>query len=171
MNEIQKTEGEIKVLEAKLSLLKELSKTKSPAEEAYKRVFGAYPPTDPGVHNFDDNQWFAFQKGYSCGYGDGLGNSNDFAIPKKIVDKPEEKQPNPIDDAIDRLLEKYKSQKLWNVVRNILGYSVDCTEEIVDAVEEWLVKEQSAEGSQNSFAIDATEGFNHCLNKIKEMLR
>ena len=45
---------------------------KSPVEAAYKRVFGEYPPTDPSVHNFDDNQWFAFQKGYSCGYGDGL---------------------------------------------------------------------------------------------------
>ena len=62
---------------------------KSPVEAAYKRVFGDYPPTDPSVHNFDDNQWFSFQKGYSCGYGDGLENSNDFATPKKIVDKPE----------------------------------------------------------------------------------
>ena len=47
---------------------------KSPIEAAYKRVFGEYPPTDPSVHNFDDNQWFAFQNGYSCGYGDGLEN-------------------------------------------------------------------------------------------------
>lgn len=48
---------------------------KSPVETAYKRVFGEYPPTDPSVHNFDDNQWFAFKSGYSCGYGDGLENS------------------------------------------------------------------------------------------------
>jgi hypothetical protein len=41
----------------------------------------------------------------------------------------------------------------------------------VDLVEKWLPKEQSAEGSQNTFAIDATEGFNHCLNKIKGTLR
>ena len=68
---------------------KKVEEPKSPVEEAYKRVFGEYPPTDPSVHNFDDNQWFAFQKGYSCGYGDGLENSNDFAISKKIVDKPE----------------------------------------------------------------------------------
>ena len=60
---------------------------KSPVEAAYKRVFGEYPSTDPT--NFDESLWFAFQKGYSCGYGDGLENSNDFAIPKKIVDKPE----------------------------------------------------------------------------------
>jgi hypothetical protein len=69
------------------------------------------------------------------------------------------------------LVEKYKSQKLWNVVRNILGYSVDCTEEIVDAVEEWLVKEQSAAGSQNVDTELLVDGFNDCVRKMKEMLR
>jgi hypothetical protein len=83
----------------------------------------------------------------------------------------QQKEPKPMDDAIDRLLEKYKSQKLWNMLRNELGYSIDCCDEIVDLVERWLPKEQSAEGSQNTFAIDATEGFNHCLNKIKGTLR
>ena len=83
----------------------------------------------------------------------------------------QQEEPKPMDDVIDRLLEKYKSQKLWNMVRNELGYSIDCCDEIVDLVEKWLPKEQSAEGSQNSFAIDATEGFNHCLNKIKGTLR
>ena len=39
---------------------------KSPVEAAYKRVFGAYPPTDPSVHNFDDNQCFSFHRVYSC---------------------------------------------------------------------------------------------------------
>jgi hypothetical protein len=83
----------------------------------------------------------------------------------------QQEEPKPMDDVIDRLVEKYKSQKLWNMVRNELGYSIDCCDEIVDLVEKWLPKEQSAEGSQNSFAIDATEGFNHCLNKIKGTLR
>jgi len=171
MTEIEKIKAEIKVLEAKLSLLKELSKTKSPVEEAYKRVFGAYPPTDPSVHNFDDNQWFAFQKGYSCGYGDGLENSNDFAIPKKIVDKPEEKQPNPMDDVIDRLVEKYKSQKLWNMMRNELGYSFNCCDEIVDLVEKWILDEQISSGSQNVNTELLVDGFNDCVRKMKEMLR
>jgi hypothetical protein len=171
MNEIQKTEGEIKVLEAKLSLLKELSKTKSPVEEAYKRVFGAYPPTDPSVHNFDDNQWFAFQKGYSCGYGDGLENSNDFAIPKKIVDKPEEKQPNPMDEVVNRLVEKHKSQKLCNMVRDKLGYSFNCCDEIVDLVEKWILDEQISSGSQNVNTELLVDGFNDCVRKMREMLR
>ena len=152
-NEIEKTEGEIKVLQAKLELLKEMEKYKSPAEECYKDWWGQYPETGTW-DSFDDKRWQGFQAGYKA-------SKEDCKV----------EEPKPMDDAINRLLEKYKSQKLWNMVRNELGYSIDCCDEIVDLVERWLPKEQSAEGSQNTFAIDATEGFNHCLNKIKGTLR
>ena len=55
--EIEKTEGEIKVLQAKLELLKELEKHITPCEEAYKRVYGFYPET------YEDS-WSSFQDGY-----------------------------------------------------------------------------------------------------------
>jgi hypothetical protein len=58
MTEIEKTEGEIKVLQAKLELLKEIEKHKSPVEEAYKRVYGNYPMGEPF--------WIVFQKGYEA---------------------------------------------------------------------------------------------------------
>jgi len=65
-NEIEKTKAEIKVLEAKLSLLEEMEKHKSPAEEAYKRVYGHYPVIDENdYHRWDGQTWFAFQKGYN----------------------------------------------------------------------------------------------------------
>ena len=67
---------------------------KSPVEAAYKRVFGAYPPTTPSVSNYEDNRWSAFQSGYSCGYGDGLENSNE------ISKKPVEKQSKTLTDMI-----------------------------------------------------------------------
>ena len=67
MNEIEKTEGEIKVLQAKLELLKEIEKHKTPVEEAYKRW---YPSSTPGVSYFDDNMWSAFQKGYKSAQQD-----------------------------------------------------------------------------------------------------
>ncbi len=57
MTEIEKTEGEIKVLQAKLELLKEMEKHKTPCEEAFKRVYGFYPET------YEDS-WSAFQDGY-----------------------------------------------------------------------------------------------------------
>jgi hypothetical protein len=58
MTEIEKTEGEIKVLQAKLELLKEMEKHKTPCEIAYKRVYGNYPT---GEHS-----WIVFKKGYEA---------------------------------------------------------------------------------------------------------
>ena len=68
MTEIEKTEGEIKVLQAKLELLKEMEKHKTPVEEAYKDWMGVYPPTNPSVDNIFDIRWRAFQMGYNAAY-------------------------------------------------------------------------------------------------------
>ena len=71
MNEIEKTEGEIKVLQAKLELLKEIEKHKSPCEEAYKRVYGHYPLIDENdCCRWEGKIWFAFQKGYEASQKD-----------------------------------------------------------------------------------------------------
>jgi hypothetical protein len=35
------------------------------AEEAYKEVYGWYPPTTSSVSNYEDNRWSAFQNGYT----------------------------------------------------------------------------------------------------------
>jgi len=149
-NEIEKTEGEIKVLQAKLELLKEMEKHKTPCQEAFKKVFNHYP----NEKDFREGIWFGFEKGYNA-------SKEDCKI----------EEPKPMDDVIDRLVEKYKSQKLWNMVRNELGYSIDCCDEIVDLVEKWLPKEQSAEGSQNVDVELLVDGFNDCVRKMKEMLR
>ena len=58
MTDIEKTEGEIKVLQAKLELLKEMENHKSPAEEAYKNTYGMYPMGEPF--------WVVFKKGYEA---------------------------------------------------------------------------------------------------------
>ena len=155
MTEIQQTEGEIKVLQAKLELLKEMEKHKSPIEKAFYRVYGCYPPTTPSVSNSEDERWSDFQKGYNA---------------SKEECKVEE-EPKPMDDVINRLLEKYESQKLWNMVRNELGYSINCCDEIVDLVERWIPEEQNASGSQNVDTELLVDGFNDAIRKMKEMLR
>ena len=131
---------------------------KSPVEAAYKRVFGEYPPTDPSVHNFDDNQWFAFQKGYSCGYGDGLENSND------ISKKPVEKQSKTLTDILYRWWDDvFTSHSDWDMETSI--------EDLVDQVEQFLPKQKFG-SSQNVLGdVDIVEGFNDCLKKIKSKLR
>jgi hypothetical protein len=68
-------------------------------------------------------------------------------------------------------VEKFKSQKLWYIMRDKLGFSIDMCDEIVDAVEEWLPEPQSAAGSQNVDVEFLVDGFNDCLRKMKEMLR
>jgi hypothetical protein len=44
-------------------------------------------------------------------------------------------------------------------------------ETLVEQIEEWLPKEQSAAGSQNAYVECSVEGFNDCLTKIKSKLR
>jgi len=66
LNSVEAIEAEIKLLQSKLEFYKELEKTKSPVEEAYKKVYGAYPPTTPSVSNFEDNRWRDFQNGYNA---------------------------------------------------------------------------------------------------------
>jgi hypothetical protein len=68
-------------------------------------------------------------------------------------------------------VEKFKSQKLWYIMRDKLGFSIDMCDEIVDAVEQWLPEQQSAAGSQNVDVELLVDGFNDCLRKMKEMLR
>jgi hypothetical protein len=56
--EIEKVKAQIKVLEKKLSFLEELEKTKTPCEEAYKRVYGNYPKSEA--------VWYIFQEAYEA---------------------------------------------------------------------------------------------------------
>ena len=63
MTEIEKTEGEIKVLQAKLELLKEMEKHKTPCEIAYRDWWGEYPTT---AWRNDIDRWNAFEKGYNA---------------------------------------------------------------------------------------------------------
>ena len=73
MTEIEKTEGEIKVLQAKLELLKEMEKHKPPCEKAFKRVYGYYQEV------CERSVWIAFKKGYDASKED-----------CKVVEEPEQ---------------------------------------------------------------------------------
>jgi hypothetical protein len=75
------------------------------------------------------------------------------------------------DEVVNRLVKKYEAQKLFNRLVDELGYDFDACNDVVDLVEDWLPKEQSAEGSQNVNTELLVDGFNDCLRKIKEMLR
>ena len=67
MTEIEKTEAEIKVLQKKLELLKEIEKHKSPVEEAYKDWWGQYPELETDSE-YDEMRWQGFQAGFHFAY-------------------------------------------------------------------------------------------------------
>jgi len=75
------------------------------------------------------------------------------------------------DEVIDRMVKKYEAQKLYNRLYDELGYEFGACNDIVDLVEDWIVDEQNASGSQNVNTELLVEGFNDCVRKMKEMLR
>ena len=167
---------------------------KSPVETAYKRVFGEYPPTTPSVHNFDDNQWFAFQKGYSCGYGDSLTNDKEEKLLlKKIFQEENERiernlktslqelsngDVRPIDDVVkevkQELVEKQSKTmtdilyRWWDdVFTTHSDWDMETSiEDLVDQIEQWLPK-QTDVCEEYSYET----GRNHVLDVIKRKLR
>ena len=193
--DIEKTEAEIKVLQKKLDLLKEIETHKSqPRMEFdfggkfevvsynemvyyrlefpdevywYKRKYKFADGmmlvhiTDGETHRLLEGLWFNQVKG---GMIDEPEHYDE-------VEWDEKDNPKPMDEVVNRLIEKHKSQKLWNILSNKYDYISATCDDIVSAVEEWLPKPQSAEGSQNVDTELLVDGFNHCLQKIKEMLR
>ena len=142
MTEIEEVKAQLKVLQSKLSFLEELSKTKSSAERAYYRVYGEYPPTTPSVSNSEDERWSNFQKGYNAS--------------KEECKVEEEPKPTP--------------ETLYNIVRHLLGYSIDCCDEILDAVEEWLPDELEYDG-EFADAYVYKKGWNAAIRTTKNKLR
>jgi hypothetical protein len=75
-------------------------------------------------------------------------------------------------------VEKPKSTTLYDIIadwwdeifinNNASGQNI---ETLVEQIEEWLPKPQSAAGSQNAYVECSVEGFNDCLTKIKGKLR
>jgi hypothetical protein len=108
-NEIEKTKKEIEVLTKKLSFLEELSQTKTPCEEAFKRVYG-YFPTEP---NWDDDEvrWESFQNGYNA---------------SKVSETPEE--PEELKTLYQMFYDEqyYHRNKIWHIVKRWLSqYEID----------------------------------------------
>jgi len=65
-------------------------------------------------------------------------------------------------------------QKLYDVIADWwedIFTGETSIQDLIDRIEAWLPKEQSAAGSQNVYVECTVEGFNDCLNKIKRKLR
>jgi hypothetical protein len=201
-SDIEKTEAEIKVLQKKLELLKEIETHKSQPRMnfLFDGKFEVVSYNKQSYYRFefpDEVYWYRRISDENCldlklvRITDGETYRllegvwfND--VKKGKYDEPycpdepeyydevewdEKDNPKPLDDVVNRLIEKHKSQKLWNILSNKYDYISATCDDIVSAVEEWLPKEQSAAGSQNVDTELLVDGFNHCLDKIKGKLR
>jgi hypothetical protein len=135
MNEIEKTKKEIEVLQAKLTLLEEIKRTKSPVEEAYKRVYGFYPET------YSDT-WSAFQDGYE-------ESQKDY----KVGGHQETSQES---EELKTLYQMFYDDK----------WSVDSCNVFCGIVKDWM-----SQYTHNVMSGEYLEGYNGCLDVLKERLR
>jgi hypothetical protein len=150
---------------------KRVEEPKSPVEEAYKEWWGQYPELETDSE-YDDMRWQGFQAGYELAQvKDGCPEPPDEPEYYDEVEWDEKDNPKPMDEVVNRLVKKYEAQKLFNRLVDELGYDFDACNDVVDLVEDWLPKEQSAAGSQNVYVECSVEGFNDCLTKIKGKLR
>ena len=156
MTEIEELKAQIKVLQSKLSFLEELSKTKTPVEEAYKDWWGEYP----GDENWtsDATRWQGFQAGYNAAYEE------------KVSEEPEEQkwdavresvrwcEQHPDKDPLDCL----KPQTLHDVCREWCDDDENPPVSVlIDRIDKWLPTEHDT----NSYK------WNECIRMIREKLR
>ena len=178
LDSVESIEAEIKMLQSKLEFYKELERTKTPVEKAYKRWMDVYPPTGPSVDSIDDIRWRAFQMGYNAAYeekvseweptpqtpeqvADGLKEAFREAVKQGVVSST---KPKTLTDLIYSWWEDvFTTHSDWDMETSI--------EDLVDQIQMWLPKEQSAAGSQNVYVECSVEGYNDCLNEIKGKLR
>jgi len=204
-SDIEKTEAEIKVLQKKLDLLKEIETHKSQPimvyvneggveivsynEKVYYRLDlpdkvywymrkedgdGAIllkQITDGETHRLLEGLWFnEVRKGK---YGPNEPHCPDEPPEYDEVEWDEKDNPASYitDEVVNRMVEKHQAQKLHNMLKVQLDYDGMVCDDIVDIVEDWILDEQSASGSQNVNTELLVEGFNDAIRKMKEMLR
>ena len=142
MTEIEKTKKEIEVLTKKLSFLEELEKTKSPAEEAFKRVYGRYPITDIADTCWDGSTWTNFINGYDAA-------QEDYKVGE--YQEPEE-EPEEL---------KTLYQMLYDRV-----WIEPCCDEFCNIVKEWM-----SQYTHNVMTGEYLKGYEECLTVLEENLK
>lgn len=94
---------------------------------------------------------------------DGLKEAFREAINQGVI-PPVEKKQKKLTDLIERWwCDVFTIHSDWNMETSI--------DDLVDRIQLWLPKEQSAKGSQNAYVECSVDGFNDCVNKIKGNLR
>ena len=134
------------------------------------------------------------------GLRDAMRQAKEDGVFDNVVDEPkhydeiewdEKDNSKPMDEVVNRLLEKWKTDppeflkfelgktledlitRWWlDIHTNYKDWDVPtCVDDLIDQIQLWLPREQSAEGSQSVSVIDLVDGYNDALKKIKSKLR
>jgi hypothetical protein len=107
------------------------------------------------------------------------------------VEWDEKDNPKPMDEVVDKMLKEWEENppeflkfemgktlealitRWWcDVFTKHDNWDMETAiDDLIDQIQLWLPKEQSAAGSQNVYVECSVEGFNDCLTKIKNKLR
>ena len=153
---------QIQELQEQLQKLEEIS----PVEEAYKRVYGAYPPTTPSVSNYEDNRWKDFQNGYNASKvsetpqerGERVHKETEELI-TKIHDGHRVVEYQPIPQEPEELKTLY--QMFYENDWNVRSCEVFC-----DIVKEWM-----SQYADNVMCGEYKKGYEYCLTVLEENLK
>lgn len=149
MTAVEDIEAQIKVLQSKLEFYKELERTKTPCEEAYKRVYGNYPvkvvseeltPKD----NWNVISWDAFQRGYEQ-------SQRDYKVGEYQETVEEPKEPK-------TLYQMFYDNK-WT--------ALSC-DDFCNIVKEWM---SQYDCETNKWDEDYKCGFLDCINVLRKNLK
>jgi hypothetical protein len=162
---------------------------RSPAEEAYKDCFGEYPSGTPS----EDVRWGAFLAGYQSTQPKAKPMNE---VMNRLENKYKQAEENAAsyitDEVVDRMLKKWETDppsflrfqlgktlealitRWWDDVYDGIHQDWDrevAIDDLIDQIQLWLPREGSSEGSQDHYAIVATDAENALLQKIKSKLR
>ena len=136
-------------------------------EFAYQQNVSEWEPTPQTPEQVADGLKEAFRTAIKEGIIPEIKQPTDELI-EKLVKKPPEflkfELGKTLTDLIYRWWEDvFTTHSDWDMETSI--------EDLVDQIQLWLPKEQSAAGSQSIGVEELVQGFNDCLNKIKSKLR
>ena len=186
MTEIEEIKAQIKVLEKKLALLEEIEKQPKTLFDVIRNlgysVDACYEIVD-AVEEFQKPKEYQPTPQTPEQVADGLKEAFRTAIKEGII--PEIKQPT--DELIEKLIKnppEFLKFELGKTLTDLIyqwwgdvftthsDWDMETSiEDLVDQIQLWLPKEQSAAGSQSIGVEELVQGFNDAINKIKSKLR
>ena len=170
LNSVESIKAEIKLLQSKLEFYEELEKTKSSVEEAYKRVYGAYPMGEPF--------WIVFKKGYDASQKDykvgDFQNLNEELLKSKEKEMIKKNLKTSLQELvngdvrpIDDVVRETKNQQVKELVKESVKW---CEEHPEKSVEDYLkphTPEETEKSLREAFQkVQQTEEWKETQRKI-----